>query len=127
MQAEAGAENTYGGKGQKILAAHMMNHRMVAAEGRPTSCGPLVFLAFASACIFCFCSILYFLLFAHLLCMSGPAGAKNPIVFQRPCQIFETWAPLWEGWPEATSISRTPDKTRLGTRKPCRWNFSNYW
>ena len=62
----------------KILAGHMMNHQMVAAEGRPTSCGPPVFPAFASACnsvlaphcIFCFGPIWY--------CISGPAGTNNP-------------------------------------------------
>jgi len=35
----------------EILAGHMTIHHMVAAEGRPTSCGPAVFPAFASACI----------------------------------------------------------------------------
>jgi len=56
----------------KILASHMMNHHMVAAEGRPIPCDALVFSTFASACIFCFGSILY--------CNSRSVGTKTHVV-----------------------------------------------
>jgi len=62
----------------KILAAHMMTHHMVAAEGRPTSCGPLVFSAFASACIFCFRPIWYFLPWAHIVLYFPELAIKVP-------------------------------------------------
>jgi len=46
IHAEVNAENTSGSLDE---AAH--------GGGRPTSCGPLVCSACASACIFCFCPI----------------------------------------------------------------------
>ena len=47
-------------------------------SGRPTSCGPLVFPAFASACTFCFCPILYFLRLAHIVFL-GRLGPEIPV------------------------------------------------
>jgi len=86
-----------------MLAGHMMNHNMVvaAAEGGryhvvrggrrlPTSCGPLVFSAFASACICCFCPILYFLRLAHLVLYFWTDWGQKTIVFS--FHVAE-WAP----------------------------------
>jgi len=60
IRAEANAEHSGG---------HMMNHHVVAAagDGRPTSSSPLVFSEFASACSFCFCPTLYFLLLVYIV------------------------------------------------------------
>ena len=51
----------------KILAGHVMWGGLRPPPCCDSSCGPLVFSAFASACIFCFCPILYFLLSAHIV------------------------------------------------------------
>jgi len=51
----------------KILASHIMCGGLRPPLCGDSSCGPLILSAFASACIFCFCHILYFLLLAHLL------------------------------------------------------------
>jgi len=55
-------------------------------EGRPTSCDPLVFLAFASACIFCYGPILYVLLLAHIILCFWADWGQQSIVFQFLCQ-----------------------------------------
>jgi len=90
------AETTLWGKSRtymwrqvlKILAGHTMNHHMVAAEGRPTSCCPLVISALASACIFCFWPILYFLLSANIILYFWADWANNPY-FQLPCNLID--------------------------------------
>lgn len=67
-----------------ILAGHnvMMNHEMVAAEGRPTSRGPLVFAALASACVFCVCPILNVLFLAHMILYFWADWNEPSFVFQ---------------------------------------------
>ena len=68
------AENAIWGKNRKcmrmqmlkIVAGHMMWGGLRPPPCGDSSCGPLV-SAFASACISCFCPLLYFLLSAHIV------------------------------------------------------------
>lgn len=78
IQYGAEEENTIWGKRrnckrrQKLEKSSGPYNESPHAGGRTTSCGPLVLSASASACIFCFCPILY--------CISGTTGAHKPIV-----------------------------------------------
>jgi len=58
VPAEAKAENT---SGPHYESPHGGD------RGRPKSCGPLVFSALASACIFCFGPMAYFMLWPHII------------------------------------------------------------
>jgi len=107
-------ENTMWGKSRKymrgqmlkILKGHIMNHHMLwgglrpaltlwwgEAEGRPTSCGPLVFSAFAYACIFCVRIILYFLLLAHIIFFSRDPMQHVCIFYVRRLPVIAATCP----------------------------------
>ena len=91
----------------KILAGHMMWGRLghPSPHGGDSSCGPLMFSAFASVCIVCFCPILYFLLLAHIVfsvvcCISFAVNSEtlNPIFRPRvPKLNFPAPGPLKTG------------------------------
>ena len=97
IQYELKVESTIWGKHKKymrrrlleILSGHMMRGRL----RRPppcvgSSCGPLLFVAFAYACIFLFrpTLYLYFLFLPHIVfSVFGPHCILWPVSYQLPC------------------------------------------
>ena len=70
----------------KILAGHMILGGLRPPPCRAPSRGSLVFSAFASACIFCFCPILHFLPLPHLAFSAfGPYCMLCTVFYQLPC------------------------------------------
>ena len=91
-------------KAEKTLGDHIMNLHMVAgAEGarhhvvrggrRPPRImwSPIVFSAFASACIFSFCPFMLFQLLPQPIVLWGKAGHKPHCFISFPVGVFSSF------------------------------------
>jgi len=106
-------------------------HAGGAAEGRPTSCGPLVFSASASACIFCFGPILYFLLWPYIVLYFWASWSQKSMFFSFPVgergQIrlyISTTMVILLFW---VRFSKMCSPRRAGERTPKMLKIRNGW